>query len=461
MKNTNHFLSIYLLAILMVVFSCSQSSSNEEAQKLLQQQEALNNAESENIQGAKKGIENTLNEMVRLEDSLTSTQTLLATEKQKLQTGSTKLEVAKLQLQEERQKEALKKMQAQLDSTNQALAEAESKYNNALDASRALAKDKDSLANKNTVVANLDTEVRDKLITGIKEIDEKMEKLGKEKRMLEAQISLNGQKINVAEKKIEVLGSEKEVYEDLRNKLYADGASQSEVDAAEKMVKSIEENIAVEEKKIKSINHGTDGINDNIASINKQRASLSENIRKKYTTKEVMEEFMAQEKERLQKEMVNLDTMKKQKQLEAEEIALQKENLEKAAKELEEKNISGQVKELTALESQKMELEQELAALEKAEQDLAVNVATRSGNTIASELESEYSDRQAALDQEKMQLEAAQSELAAQQVANGAEQAEKKKNAMNILFYLLGAAVLLFGALYYLGKSKKSKEATS
>ncbi|MEA1876761.1 MAG: hypothetical protein U9N86_07840 [Bacteroidota bacterium] len=455
---------------LALVVSCSNGDGGREAKKLLDKQDKIEQKDKHNLEETKDVIESTLQEMAVLEDSLSTTKDALSTtqmeiseQEKKLEDDVAKLEAEKLQLKLEIQQNQFKKLTDKRDSLSNLLDQTNASLDGAKREAAMISHSRDSLQTKGKVVSQLDEEMNAKLTTGIKEIDTRLELLEEQKRNAQSKISLQEKKRDLGEKKISVLNDERKLYEDHKQMLYDKGASQSEMDAVAVTIATVEDNIDIEKRKI---NWSDQKIADNqevIAGIDKQRNRLSKKIRNNYTTQEILDDFAIEEKNRLERKLVRLDTMHAQTLAEREAIQVEKETLEKKLSGIDKKVKKAEGEQIAALKDQKAIIEKELSMLDLEEQNLEKGISKSaetddSGSSEIEQLEEKFRSKQQALDNERELLAEKKQELSAQKEAIALEKEERNKKAKRAIFILVGLVLVILSSLYFLGRSRKSEK---
>ena len=251
------------------------------------------------------------------------------------------------------------------------------------------------------IEASLDQINTQKIEPGITGVNAKLDELKGQKENLQEQFDLEKQEIDLAQKKIELLGEEKKVYDAQRQALYDKGAEPFAFKTVDSLLSDINDKMAQQSAKIKNLNRNSSDILEEISKIDLQRKSLSDKIRNNDTAQQIFDDYSKEEKVRL--------------------------------------------------DDQLKSVEEELGTLLAGEYELN-NEITRQTN------ERDYLQGQENTSL-AMAKEAEENRLS--QLAEAERKKEKKKNRMTFAFVGIGVAALLLGALYIAGKLRKSRKSNT
>lgn len=309
--------------------------------------------------------------------------------------------------------EDLKRQQQGIQSNSSSYADSIQKLGQRIDdlaANREMQRERiDFLTNKKDSIlrqlrqieASLDQINTQKIEPGISGVNAKLDELKGQKENLQEQYDLEKQEIDLAQKKIELLGEEKKVYDAQRQALYDKGAEPFAFKTVDSLLSDINDKMAQQSAKIKNLNRNSSDILEEISKIDLQRKSLSDKIRNNYTAQQIFDDYSKEEKVRLDEQLKSV--------------------------------------------------EEELGTLLAGEYELN-NEITRQTN-----------ERNYLQGQENTSLamakEAEENRLS--QLAEAERKREKKKNRMTFAFIGIGVAALLLGALYIAGKLRKSRKSNT
>jgi len=466
--------TVTLFSCLVFFSSCANKDKDTESEEgqeevIYEKQTKIDQDAMENLESTQESIEETLDEMAALEDSLNQTQEMIAekqeeikNEENKLEKEASELESERLKLVEERQREDLRRLNFKLDSLSGLVAQKQQQLESVEKDSAMVISNRDSLEQQGKLISNLDTEMANRIETGIAEIDNKLEELKDEKLSYQERIELSQRKMDIARRKRELLRDEREIYEGERQDELNDGALESDVDDLNNIIEGLDQEIESQSQKIAQAQSNVSSYQESINRIDRQRKNLSEQIRKNHTTKQIIDEFMADEQSRLESELAKLDTIQQQQIDEKKAIAREKQVLEKELANLKQKSTEIESSELTKLAERRAEIEKEISELEQEEEDLEAEMSQEpAGEEMASadyteveELAQKYEALQTKLAAERAALANERKELAVQREEVARVEAEERKNVSYIIYGIIALIVLALAGLYVYGKRR-------
>lgn len=240
-----------------------------------------------------------------------------------------------------------------------------------------------------------------KINPGIEGVNLKLDELKGKKENLQEQQKLQKQEVILAEKKIELQKEEKEVYLAQRKALWDKGAPPADFIKVDSLLVGIDKYLNEQTLKLKSLNRKISDIDEQVKTIDQQRNSLSNKIRNNYTAQKIYEEYSAEEKVRL--------------------------------------------------DSQLISVEEQLNTLLNEQEDLNSDLAIYSGNK--SYLQIKQGELNSIQTGENAQLE----KLALAQKQAEIEKISRNRRLFNALIGISIAALVLF-VLYYVGKKRRTRK---
>ena len=170
-----------------------------------------------------------------------------------------------------------------------------------------ISKQRDSLKN---LLAQLDISIKavneSKINPGINGVNNKLNELKGLKESLEEQVTLQNKEIELANKKIQILVEEQNVYKEQKQALIDKGAAPNEFVYVDTLLGGINSKIKIQKDVIKNLERSVNDTKEQVDNIKQQREVLSKNIRNNYSAKQLFEEYHTDEQLRLQSQLENV-----------------------------------------------------------------------------------------------------------------------------------------------------------
>jgi predicted nucleic acid-binding Zn-ribbon protein len=445
-----------LIAVLLIVTGCSTEQQKEEAQKLLDKQAQVLEKEQESM-------ENLLQKFRQTRDSLLEEQNQLLQTKQEVESEMNQVDKVRTDL-------AKTLKAAQVDSLadkKSVLEERLSTLNDSLDnvaaKIRQMDQEKKTLNVKEEQLSDQLGSAREKLVTGITEVDQRLDDIEKQRLVKQQELSLNEQKIILAEKKIQLLNDERNLYLREKNELLRKGADNTELENYNLRISEIEGYIQEENNKIRNAESAITTITAWLADVNALETRLRDMMEQEYSENETIERFTNEEMERLKNEqesvgteMSRLDSIRKILDQQRERVDRELATVDEEMSVVRDKDLSGILAERSALEEEEAQLSEEEAAL--MNESAGASGSSVSGlpdSELLGDLEQEIRERRSSIETLKSEIAREQQELA-QKKAEIEERRSKAAGAVGITaIVLVIAGLLIIAVFYFIGRRNK------
>jgi len=453
--------AMYLAALVVILAGCkSNQSEQDNIDKLLDQQAQIQERQ-----------ESAVSDLAKLKDSLASEKTDLLEEKESKEGEIRRLETDRALLV----KEFNKADSADLSTQKAALESQIKTYRDSIDLLKSemelLNASLDSLNKNLSVYSVQETRTMERLESGVEEIDRRMKNRESRKNQEIKRVGLLERRIEVAEKKIEAYRMEKQLYVDERDELLRANADEDKLAPFEARIAAMDSTIRAEEKARKALADEKDQAQQFIAETDRVMEELNRQIREEYDRQEIIESFIASEKERLQQELQDVRQARQALLEEQASIATQMEELDV--------RVTGLDQDMDLISNREMgEILDRQASIEYTEAELAREEVsmldeymgteympyTPLSDSLGEEMKSllrmgdELDSLNALIQAEKAQIAGTREQLSEQR-ARVAEQRAKigKAAGITVLVIILAGAGLL--ALFYaLGRRARKRK---
>jgi hypothetical protein len=285
-------------------------------------------------------------------------------------------------------------------------------------------------------------------------------------------------RVNIAQKKKEAFNLERQMYMDELDELLRENASHESKAPYETKVRELDSIITAEQSNINNVKDDIAQAETFIAETDAVMAELKEQMRMEYDRKEIIESFIASEKERLELELKQLQQTRSKLLTEQTTI---NENLTATQRQIEKINREVELiknRKMSEILQQQAEIEQSEARL--AEEEIKLLEAPTShldslfaesyvpGDSSDKELISllkmgdQLDSMQQMIQEEKTEIAKTRKELSEQRAEAASRRAKLSKTAGSIAILLLLGGVGVLYLFYYLGRrSKKSQQSGS
>ncbi len=447
-----------LIIIMLIAGSCSSNQSEKEAQKLLEKQKSA-------LEESEKLLDETFKEVQVFKDSLENEQLKLVNRRNQVERDLEELESNKEQyaetLKEDQQEELSQQkadLQNRLKTIEDSIALVQEKRDDIL-------KEKDTIEIKEQQLSEQKTVSREKLVTGIDDIDNRLDKIDEQRLLKLNEIELNEQKINLARKKIELLEDEKNIYQREKNKLLKNNGDEAELEKYDLKISEINGYLKDEQNKIKSAESNINTLKEWIADADAMKEKLKDMMDSEYSRDETIAEFTREEISRLKNERQMLDTELKdltglkgrlsEKRASLNETLL---SLEEKSELVKSKELSEILAERAGLEKQEAELavrEKEMVQQKAVPEEIAGITEVFSGSDILKSIEESVELKRKQIDILRYEIAEDEAQLAKQKSDIETRRAKNVRNITLTIVIFVIAGIVLVGALYTIGRRRR------
>ena len=455
-KKLRKLSKIALLTALGIFLSCNSDNSTEQVQKLLDKQ-------AQTLEEQQESMEDIMEQFKLTRDSLNAEQEKLLSAKEDVDNEIER--VTKLQSDIEKtitkkQADSLEQVKNNLENQRISLADSLNAVHQQI--SQMDRREEELDLKKDHLTDQMGT-AREDLVTGIKKIDQRLEDLNSQRGVKEKELLLNKQKIDLAQQKIEILETEKGLYQDEKNDMLKKGADDDELEDFNLKIRDIDNSILEEKNKIKNAENSIQSIKSWTADLEKLESRLKEAMEQEYNENETLKQFAEGELNRLNSEKENVNA--EIKRLDSIQNVLNAQITE-AEKELENVDdelslISGN--ELADILVEKSKLESSEARLSKQEEELLISspedqyaVSGINNDLLLQDLDKELSESRNLIDSMKSEIAREQQKLAQKKAEAEERRANRAKAAGITTLVIILAGILLVLLFYYIGKRKRS-----
>jgi hypothetical protein len=454
-------LSILGVILILLLSACKSGRTDEEnIQKLLDRQAEIQEQQEESV-----------DQLQILKDSLSQEKRSLLDQRQSRD--------SQIRLMEETQQalvDSLKEKEASVvESEKNALELRISEYEDSIRVLRGelevFDSQLDSLEQRISFYEVQEDRTEEYLESGIAEIDQQMTSREKRKEQEIKKLDLLRKRVLVADKKIEAYDLEKQMYVNQRDELLRANASEERKAPYLEKIAALDSIIMAEQNNKSSIENEIQQAEDYIAETDVLMNELQEQVQSEYERKDIIETFIAAEKERLSKELEQI-TQSRQELLAQQTTASENlQNTEKMIGELEKnaelirnKEMSDILEmqalieqseadlaqeEITMLEDDQFQPEDLEAMLSSDPEDTALVTLLSLGNQLDS--------LNSLIQEEKTEIAKTRMELAQKRAEVAQKRASFARTAGTVVILLVIAGIALLTLFYYLGKRSRSK----
>ncbi|MDT8401758.1 MAG: hypothetical protein RQ743_08690 [Bacteroidales bacterium] len=453
-------LLIPLLILIMVIGSCSSRQSEKEAQKLLDKQKSA-------IEKGDRLIDETFNEIQVLKDSLESEQERLEASRSAVEEDIKELESGQEEFAETLKDEKEAELARQKADLQARLSEIEDSIDLVLQKSKDIRQQQDTLEIKEQQLAEQKSESKEKLVTGIDNIDSRLDEIEEQRLVKLKEIELNEQKIKLAEKKIELLEDEKNIYLREKNEVLKKNGDEAELEKYDLKISEINGYLNEEQNKIKSAESNINTLTAWISDADALQEKLRDMMDSEYDRDKTIAEFSREEINRLEKERQALDQDLENLNILKSKLSEKKANLNNRIVALEEetelvksKELSEILDEISGLEAQEAQLaEREKEMLEKREAPEKIEGISRldTESGVLESIEETIELRRKQIDILRSEIAEDEAQLSKQAADIEARRARNVRNATKTVLIIGVIGVILIGLFYTLGRRKRKK----
>lgn len=464
MKKNYYLTNALALILIIITIGCSSDKSKKEAQKLL-------NKQTEVLEKEQKSVEKVFDKLKKVRDSLEGEQTKLMSRKENIENEVEDLEGRQVKfaksLKEEKKTE-LEKKKTELKTTLTNVNDSLENINNRLSS---LEKKQDTINVQEKQLTKQKKEAKRKLITGIDEIDTKLDEIEDQRLVKLKEIEINAQKKKLAEKKIEILKDEKNVYLREKNSVLKGSGDDTELEKYNLKISEIEGEIKEEKNKIRSAESAISTLKSWLNDVNQLHNKLSRMMEEEYGKNDIIIEFTDKETQRLRNEKKNIESEASKLKKIQEQLSKKKADIDSILSNVDEgielvksKELSEILSEKSALEEQEAELSGKETGLHEESKTTGISKSkidtTVKGAGLLKEIENEIKSKRENIETLKKQIATEQQALSKKQAMLEAKRSKKVSAATKTIVTLIILSVLVLGGLYLLGRrSAKKKKA--
>ncbi len=451
---------LLLLAVSVMISSCSNSRSKREAQKLLDRQQAA-------LKEGQKFIDETFNQLQLLSDSFESEQEKLVGRKLQIEEEIRKLEADQKGYAETLKEEKVEELELEKSDFQKRLQEIEDSLTLVQNKSEDVEKRRGLIDIKEQQLTEQKSVAKEKLVTGIDDIDSRLDEIESQRLVKQNILSLNEQKINLSRNKIKLLEDEKNIYLREKNDIIKNDGDDAELDKYDLKIDEINGYIEDEQNKIKNAESSNSTLKEWISDADELEEKLRTMMTSEYDRNETIEEFtkeeitrLSKEREALDKDIEKFDSVKSQLAVRKATISERLASFEGETELIKSKELSEILAERSDIESQQAELaEMEKNIIDQRVSSDSIDTVSEitSGFELLRSIENDIRGKREKLD--KLQSEITEDEARlSEQMAEIEARRSKNVRAFAGTLVLVSVGVILAGILYILGKRSIRKK---
>lgn len=462
-------LAILGVGLLIVLTACNTNRTDtdqENIDKLLDSQ-----AEMQKIQ------EESVDQLDRIKDSLAKKRRAIIDEKESLidQRDSKDQEIQQMEQNQQILSEKLKEEEALVASSEKAaLEERIKRYGDSINLLKKdlsqLDTQLDSIEESMELYVMQETRSEKSLESGIAEIDQRMTSRENRKQQEIKRVALLGKRIVVSGKKIETYELEQQLYLDERDKMRRNSASEEQLVPFEKRIAEMDDLIQAEKENKLAMKKDVRQAEVFISETDALMDQMNTQIQEEYDKNEVIEAFIVSEKERLQRELGQIQMTRKELLAEQATISNNMENTEEQIAKIDRnveliknKEMSEILETQAAIEQSEAELAKEEISLMEEGPGLKTKAAKVTSDSVGEELltllvlGNELDSLNNLIQSEKSEIAKTRKDLSEKR-AEAALQRSRFGRTIGVVFiFLIIGGVALLGLFYYMGRrSRKS-----
>jgi len=444
--------------LLVLLSACkTERTDNDNIEKLLDRQAEVQEVQEESVE-----------QMESLKDSLAMEKRSLLDQRETKDQQIRQLEENQKQLADQLKEEEAKAVSAQKADLAKQISLYEDSIATLKNEISGLDSHLDSIEDNLGFYEIQETRAEDRLESGIDEIDQAMTQRENRKQTEIKRLGLLNKRVLVSDKKLEAYNLERQMYVNERDEMLRDQASEEELQPYEAKISEMDSIVAAESKNKNSLEQEISQARQYIAETDDIIGDLQSQIKNEYNKQEVIESFIAAEKERLKKELEQIknerNTLLSQQESVSGELARTGVQIERVDKDVE---LIRNKKMSEILESQ-AQMEQTEASLAEEEMDLFLAAPRTAFSGMASDTSNEelqtVLDLGAQLDslndliqQEKAAIAKTRKDLSEKRAEVAEKRAQFGKTVGITAIILVVVGIALLGLFYYLGRrSRKS-----
>jgi chromosome segregation ATPase len=448
------------ILILLIAFSgCKPKTSSEaEINKLLERQSELLEVQDESI-----------DEMQQLKDSLEEEKLTLIGQRDRKDQRIKQMEKNQQLLVDQLKQEETKAVSSEKSRLQESLERYEDSISELKNELASLDHELDSIETRIELYRLQESKADEMLASGISEVDQQITRLEKQKRQELKNADLLRRRIEIAEKKIEAYGLERKMYIDRRDELLRIKASEEQLFPFREKIVEMDSIISHQQDHINDLNRELDQSMQWISEADSMKNDMQAKIEQEYDRNQIIEGFIASEKQRLGKELENLyqvreKLLSEQKTILAELAGTETEiaSLNKKLELIRNKDMSDVLDLQAALERSEADLAQEeirllyeSARAERRGVEMTSDSTSDEFQSVIA-LSNQLDSLKALIQEEKTGTVRARMELSEKKALAADQRARFSRTMGLVVLALVLAGIALLTFFYYLGRRART-----
>jgi len=306
------------------------------------------------------------------------------------------------------------------------------------------------------------------LESGINEIDQRMTSRENRRRQETKKMGLLKRRVMVADKKIEAYDLERQMYVEERDGLLRSSASEDNLAPYREKISYLDSLISSETKNKNSLNQEIKETQTFVDETDSLMEELQSQIKQEYDKKEIIEDFIASEKARLQKELEQIKFTRTKLLAEQSSISAELNRTEQQIKQMHKnvelirnKKMSDILDLQASIEQSDANLAQEEIVLLEEAPEREAYVYNPGSDSASEELStlmtmgSELDSLNDLIQAEKSEIAKTRKELSEKRARVAAQRARLSRTAGVVLIILVFGGIALLGLFYFLGRRSR------
>ncbi|MEA3477448.1 MAG: hypothetical protein U9R60_04660 [Bacteroidota bacterium] len=330
----------------------------------------------------------------------------------------------------------------------------------------------DSVEESMELYALQETRSEISLESGIAEIDQRMTRRENRQQREINRIGLLERRIAVSEQKIEALEMERQLYIDERDELRRNNASDEDLATYDNRISDLDKTIRAEKDNKVSMEVDLQQAKYYIAETDSIMEDLKTQIQEEYDKKEIIESFIASEKERLQRELAQLQQSRKELLADQATVSNNLSTTEEQIAEIDRNVELIRSKQMSEILEKQAELERSEAQLAEEEISLLEEEADKESDTKVSEMSSDSASAELIaletlgkeldslndlIEEEKSEIAKTRKDLSEKRAELAAQRSRAGRTIGFVTIFIVIGGIVLVTLFYFLGRrSKKS-----
>jgi len=445
------------MIVVLVMTGCkTRTDSEQEVEKLLERQTRIQESQEESVEK----LERIRDSLDRQEDSLLSERQVRNQRISRLQQNQ---QILAERLRKEEQSDIVSDkddLQAQINAYEDSISAVQTEI-------ESLNSRLDSIGQTLRFYSMQEERTEETLASGISEIDQQITRRENLQRQELERAELLRRQMVVADEKIEAFQLERQLYEDERDELLRKNASEKELQPFRNKIAEMDSVIREVRTEKQSVQNELDLMLTSIAETDEMIERLRNQIDQQYDRKDIIEGFIVGEKERLQRELENLRSTRRNMLAQQEKINRSLSGTEEQLASLDRRMELVRNKEMS-------EILEEQAAISRTEAGLAEEEARQlreSGDTLfrvqpvsdtaggellaLAGMSAELDSLQALIQEEKAQIAETRMELAERRAEAASQRAKFGRTIGIVVAIIILGGIALLALFYFLGRRSR------